>query len=86
MLEISTGHQKRCEFAAEASESLDKRPGVSPGANTEAAALMEAHSERERAMAMYARHGDGQPVSSPARFCVGEWKLSGPALSSTWRA
>ena len=64
MPEISTGHHKRCKFAAEASESLDKRPGVSPGANTEAAALMEAHSERERATAMYARHGDGQLVQA----------------------
>ena len=60
MPEISTGHHKRCGFAVGASESLDKRPGASPGANTEAAALMEAHSERERATAMYARHGDGQ--------------------------
>lgn len=59
MPEFSAGQHKRCRFAVEASESLDKRPGASPGANTEAAALMEAHSERERVTAMYARHGDG---------------------------
>ena len=51
MPEISTGRQKRCGFAVGASEILDKRPGVSPGANTEAAA-------------MYARHGDGQLVQA----------------------
>ena len=71
MPEISTGHHKRCEFAVGASEILDKRHGVSPWINTEAAALKEAHSERERATSMYARHWDGQSVSSPARFCVG---------------
>ena len=32
---------KRCEFAAEASEILDKRPGVSTGINTEAAAWID---------------------------------------------
>ena len=72
MPEISTGHHKRCGFSAEASEILDKRPGASPGVNTEAAALMEAHSERERATAMYARHGDGQLVQAqPASVLVG---------------
>ena len=66
------GQQQRCKFSAEASEILDKRPGASPWANTEAAALMEAHSERERATAMYARHGDGQLVQTqPASVLVG---------------
>ena len=35
------GHQKRCGFAVEASESLDKRQGESPWANTEAAAWID---------------------------------------------
>ena len=34
----SSRQQTRCGFAVGASESLDKRPGVSPGTNTEAAA------------------------------------------------
>ena len=51
MPEFSTGHHKRCGFAVGASESLDKHPGASPGANTEATAR-------------YARHGDGQLVQA----------------------
>ena len=41
MPEFSTGHHKRCEFAVGASEILDKRHGVSPWINTEAAAWID---------------------------------------------